>query len=85
MSMSINVRRVEAVILNGVELRAGDRVKIRLNESERGLFGQIAVIDSFELSKESRTQVIVRLEERSWIFQPPVLKLLLTLDEIEAA
>jgi hypothetical protein len=81
--MSVNVSRVEAVILNGIELRAGDRVRIRLNQSQRGLSGKAAVIEGFEQDVARRTQVIVRLEEKRTGDRSPV-RLLLTLDEIEA-
>jgi hypothetical protein len=81
--MSINVRRVEAVVLNGAELRAGDRVRIRINDLQRGISGKIAVIEAFEHDATSRTQVVVRLEERSRGFDQSAVRLLLTLDEIE--
>jgi hypothetical protein len=83
--MSINVRRVEAVILNGVELRAGDRVRIRIDGLQRGICGKTAVIEAFEHDVTSRTQVVVRLEERRRTFDQSAVRLLLTLDEIEAA
>jgi hypothetical protein len=82
--MSINVSRVEAVILNGIELRAGDRVRIRMNQLQRGLSGKIAVIEGFEHDAASRTHVVVRLEERRGAVDRSAVRLLLTLDEIEA-
>jgi hypothetical protein len=81
--MSINVRRVEAVILNGIELRAGDRVRIRIDDLQRGLSGKTAVIEAFELDATSRTQVVVQLEEESRTLDESPVRLLLTLDEIE--
>jgi len=83
--MSINVRRVEAVILGGIELRAGARVTIRINGLQRGISGKTAVIEAFEHDVTGRTQVVVRLEGRSGTFDQPAVRLLLTLDEIEAA
>ena len=70
------------MILNGIELRAGDRVRVRLNQSQRGLSGKAAVIEGFEQDVAHRTQVIVRLEEKRTVDRSPV-RLMLTLDEIE--
>ncbi|MBV9272266.1 MAG: hypothetical protein JO333_00075 [Verrucomicrobia bacterium] len=80
----MNVSRVEAVILNGIELRAGDRVRIRVNQLPRGLSGKTAVIEGFEQGVASRTQVVVRLEEKRLAADGSPVRLLLTLDEIEA-
>lgn len=81
--MSISVGRVEAVILNGVELRAGDRVKVRINGSYQALSGT-GVIEVFGQAADGRTQVVVQVEEELGAFHRSDLKLALNLDEIEA-
>ena len=64
--MSLNTRRVEAVILKGVELRAGDRVKIQPKHdevfSDVSLTGKIGVIEAFEQDAENRVHVALVLE-----------------------
>jgi hypothetical protein len=89
--MSLNTRRVEAVILKGVELRAGDRVKIqpKHNEvlSDFALTGKIGVIEAFEQDAENRVHVALVLEGETAETGAPPLHLgerfLFTLDEIE--
>ena len=81
--MRINVGRVEAVILNGVELRAGDRVKVRINGSYQPFSGT-GVIEVFGQAANGRIQVVVQVEEELGAFHPSDLKLALNFDEIEA-
>jgi hypothetical protein len=89
--MSLNTRRVEAVIVKGVELRAGDRVKIQPKHSEvlseDALTGKIGVIQAFEQDAENRVHVALVLEGEPAETGSPSLhsgeRFLFTLDEIE--
>lgn len=64
--MSLNTRRVVAVILKGAELRAGDRVKIKPKHeevfSDVALTDKIGVIEAFEQDAENRVYVALVLE-----------------------
>jgi hypothetical protein len=89
--MSLNTRRVAAVILKGVELRAGDRVKIKPKHDEVfsvvALTDKIGVIEAFEQDAENRVHVLLVLEgepaegETPWYQSGE--RFLFTLDEIE--
>jgi hypothetical protein len=89
--MSLNTRRVEAVILKGVELRAGERVKIQPKHDEVlsnvSLTGKIGVIEAFEQDAERRIYVALVLERDSAEAGAPPHhtgeRFLFTLDEIE--
>ena len=88
--MSLNTRRVEAVIVKGVELRAGDRVKIRPKHDEVlsavSLTGKIGVIEAFEQDAENRVHVALVLEAEPAEPGAPLHRgerFLFTLDEIE--
>jgi hypothetical protein len=89
--MSLNTRRVEAVILKGVELRAGDRVKIQPKHdevfSDVSLTGKVGVIEAFEQDAENRVHVALVLEGgAAEAGAPPHYsgeRFLFTLDEIE--
>lgn len=90
--MSLNTRRVEAVIVNGVELRAGDRVKIQPKHdevfSDVSLKGKIGVIEAFEQDAENRVHVALALEGEAAEAGTPSHhsgeRFLFTLDEIES-
>jgi len=87
----MNTRRVEAVILKGVELRAGDRVKIQPKHDEIfsnvSLTNKIGVIEAFQQDAERRIYVSLVLErDRAESGAPPHHlgeRFLFTLDEIE--
>ncbi|MBV8277000.1 MAG: hypothetical protein JO170_17330 [Verrucomicrobia bacterium] len=89
--MGLNTRRVEAVILKGVELRAGDRVKIQPKHyevlSDVALAGKIGVIQAFEQDAENRVHVALVLDgELPQVASPahyPGEHFLFTLDEVE--
>jgi hypothetical protein len=89
--MSLNTRRVAAVIVKGVELRPGDRVKIQPKHHEvfssTVLTGKIGVIEAFEQDTESRVHVALVLErhgaEGGAPPNQPGERFLFTLDEIE--
>jgi hypothetical protein len=89
--MSLNTRRVAAVILKGAELRAGDRVKIKPKHdevfSDVALTDKIGVIEAFEQDAENRVHVVLVLEgepaEREAARYQSVERFLFTLDEIE--
>jgi len=83
--MSMNIRRVEAVIVQGVELRPGARVKIKAKDREmdRTLLGKTGLIEAFEQNEAKRIQAIVRLEAHADFLPRQDVKLRLTLDEIE--
>jgi hypothetical protein len=89
--MSLNTRQVAAVILKGVELRAGDRVKIQPKHdevfSDAALTGKIGVIEAFEQDAENRVHVALVLEgepaEAGARRYQPGERFLFTLDEIE--
>ena len=51
----------------------------------RELSGKTAVIEAFEHGAASRTQVVVRLEEKCGNVDRSSVRLLLTLDEIEVS
>jgi hypothetical protein len=89
--MSLNTRRVAAVIVKGVELRPGDRVKIQPKHrevfSKAALTGKIGIIEAFEQDTENRVHVALVLErgplEGGAPPYQPSERLLFTLDEIE--
>jgi hypothetical protein len=89
--MSLNTRRVEAVILKGVELRAGDKVKIQPKHDEVfpdvSLTDKIGVIAAFEQDAENRVYIALVLEggpsETGVLPLHPGERFLFTLDEIE--
>jgi hypothetical protein len=89
--MSLNTRRVAAVIVKGVELRPGDRVKIQPKHHEvfsnAALTGKIGVIEAFEQDAENRVHVALVLErdhpEGGAAPYQPGERFLFTLDEIE--
>jgi hypothetical protein len=89
--MSLNTRRVATVILKGVELRAGDRVRINPKHdevfSDVALTDKIGVIEAFEQDAEDRVHVILVLEgepaEREAPRHQSDERFLFTLDEIE--
>ena len=87
--MSLNTRRVAAVILEGVELRAGDRVKIKPKHeevfSDVALSDKIGVIEAFEQDAENRVHVALVLEGQpaEAARQHSGDRFLFTLDEIE--
>jgi hypothetical protein len=89
--MSLNTRRVAAVILKGVELRAGDRVKIKPKHDEVfsavSLTDKIGVIEAFEQDTENRVHVALVLEAEPTEAGAPRFqageRFLFTLEEIE--
>jgi hypothetical protein len=89
--MSLNTRRVAAVIVKGVELRPGDRVKVQPKHHEvfssTALTGKIGVIEAFEQDTENRVHVALLLErDGAEAGAPPSQsgeRFLFTLDEIE--
>jgi hypothetical protein len=89
--MSLNTRRVAAVVVKGVELRAGDRVRIRPKHdevfSDVALTGKVGIIEAFEQDAEHRVHVALVLggepaEDGPGPFQSRE-RFLFTLDEIE--
>jgi hypothetical protein len=89
--MSLNTRRVAAVIVKGVELRPGDRVRLQPKHHEvfsnTALTGRIGVIEAFEQDTENRVHVALVLHpdpaERGTAPYHPGERFLFTLDEIE--
>jgi len=87
--MSLNTRWVAAVILKGVELRAGDRVKIKPKHdevfSDVALTDKIGVIEAFEQDAENRVHVtlVLEAEPAEALRYQSGERFLFTLDEIE--
>jgi hypothetical protein len=89
--MSLNTRRVAAVVIKGVELKAGDRVRIRPKHdevfSDVTLMGKIGLIEAFEQDADHRVHVALVLDGEpaqsgAGVFQSRE-RFLFTLDEIE--
>jgi hypothetical protein len=81
-----NVSDVEAVILHGVDLRVGDRVKVKpkpqTSVEHSILTGKVGIIEAFE---QYEAQIRVSIVGEETINEPVRVRdrLWLTLDEIE--
>ena len=84
--MKPNVSAVEAIILHGVDLRVGSRVRVKAKPQpsvdHSVLTGKVGIIEAFE-QHESRVRVsVVGDKAVNDSFRVPY-RLLLTVDEIE--
>jgi hypothetical protein len=87
-----NDRRLEVVELNGAQLRAGDRVKIRPKSRadimDIALEGKIATIEAIEEDAEKRVHLALVLDDDPGkdlgLMRQPGHRFFYTLDEVEA-